>query len=195
MTRQNSIGIAILAAGESTRLGTPKQLLKYKGKTLIKYITEVALGDGTSDVSIILGSDASALRRELDGLPVTIIENPKWKEGLSSSIVTATESLHHSHDAILFMTVDQPMVTSDLLKKFITVFQTSDSLIVACKYADTVGVPALFEKTLYPRLLALQGDHGAKDIILDEGAEAMFIPFPDGEIDIDTLADLEKLDQ
>ncbi|MBM4169579.1 MAG: nucleotidyltransferase family protein [Ignavibacteria bacterium] len=186
------IGIVVLAAGDSRRLGQPKQLLSYKGKTLLRHIVDVACDAGASDVSVVLGAHREVLERELRP-EVSTIRNDEWKEGLASSVRAAVNHLGGDMDALLFMTVDQPHVDVHLLQSIFFSYLQSSARVVACTYGGTSGIPALFDRSFFSTLRQLEGDRGAKEIIASMGKEVRLIPFPQGAIDIDTLSDYDTI--
>ena len=190
----DSIGVILLAAGSSARLGKPKQLLKFQGETLLRHQTKIALGASAS-VTVTLGSRIEIVRKEVEDLPVEIVENEDWESGMSSSIRVGLKKLLDDDrlKAAIVMVCDQPFVTKTLLEKIIAKFQETDSLIVACAYRNTFGVPALFHRRLFPELLALDAQAGAKHLIQKYAARAEAILFPEGAFDVDTPADYEKL--
>lgn len=193
MVDQGSIHAVILAAGESLRLGSPKQLLLFRGTTLIRHLAKTALDSRADKVSIVIGANAEEIRAEVSRLPVTIVKNATWKEGMSSSIRAAVEALGPNAAAMLFLLSDQPLVSTPILNSLIESFREHPRHIAACSYSNTVGVPALFPREFYPDLSSLTGDAGAKTVILRNLKSVSQIPFPEGSIDIDSLSDLKKL--
>jgi molybdenum cofactor cytidylyltransferase len=194
----NDCGLILLAAGASTRLGKPKQLLPWQQKPLLQHMIEVALGANCCPVTLILGANASQLTPITENKDISVVYNPEWQEGMASSIrygLTALLESAAGTEAVIFMVCDQPHVTAALLKDLIAAHQHSGKKIVASQYADTIGIPALFEKSLFPALLQLKGDGGAKRIIQQYSHEVQPVAFPMGYIDIDTAADYEKLTQ
>ena len=189
------IGVILLAAGASTRLGKPKQLLRFQGETLLRRNAKIALA-ASKRVIVTLGSQIEILRKEIEDLPVEIIENKDWATGMSGSIKVGLKEFLNDADkakAVIVMVCDQPFVNEKLLEKIITKFQETDSPIVACEYQNALGVPALFRKNLFPELLALDAQTGAKQLIKKYHALAAAISFPEGAFDIDTPADYENL--
>jgi molybdenum cofactor cytidylyltransferase len=190
-----SVSIIILAAGSSSRLGFPKQLLKVGEKTLILHITEVALSTG-KQVSIVLGANTEKIEPEISNLSVQIIKNPNWKEGMASSLRAGLQSVDlASTDGILVMLCDQIFTDKSLLDALIQTFETQKPLAVCSEYDYQKGVPAIFSKTLFDEIMQLQGDKGAKSIIKKYENQIPGIPFPKGNIDIDTQEDIEKWQQ
>ena len=191
----DSIGIILLAAGASARLGEPKQLLRFQGETLLRRSVKVALA-ASNRVIVTLGSRIEILRKEIEDLPVEIVENKDWATGMSGSIKVSLKKFLDDADkvkAVIVMVCDQPFVNEKLLEKIITKFQETGSPIVACEYQNAIGVPALFHKNLFPELLALDAQTGAKQLIKKYHALAAAISFPEGAFDVDTPADYEYL--
>lgn len=190
-----NIGIVILAAGASTRMGgQPKQLIKWEGRTLIRRAVETALSTPFRPVAVVLGANKAQIARELDGLPVTIIDNPFWEQGLSSSIKTGLAAVYLTQkeiDAVLFMLTDQPHVDRGVLLQLVHVYTESGKPIVASRYADQLGVPALFGRDHLAELLSLEGDQGAKLVIQNHPDDCAEVLFESGSIDLDTASDVE----
>lgn len=183
------IGILILAAGASTRLGQPKQLLSYQGKPLIRQMAEVAIASNCQQVGVVLGAYALAIEPHLSNLNLHIFYNENWSRGMASSIECGLRemlTISLELDAIVLMVCDQPFVSSDLINKLIAGYRDLNYPIVASEYAGILGVPALFHKTFFPELLTLQGDVGAKSIIRKHHSCSLGIPFAQGAIDLDT---------
>jgi molybdenum cofactor cytidylyltransferase len=198
MPTQNNngkIGIILLAAGESKRLGRPKQLLKFAGKTFLQHGLKTAHASIASPIVTVLGANADVLKNKIaDDTHVVI--NANWNEGMASSIragVKAILEIDPSVDGVILMVCDQPYVDCIVLNNLIAAHQISGKPIVASSYNNTFGPPTLFQKVMFPELLQLYGDTGAKSVVKQHADEVEIISFPMGEIDIDTEADYEKL--
>jgi molybdenum cofactor cytidylyltransferase len=129
---------------------------------------------------------------------VQIVFNPEWQQGIASSIRCGLQTLLNrtpSPDQVIFMVCDQPFVTTGLLLELINERQNTHQPIVASAYGDTLGIPALFDKTMFAQLLDLQGDTGARKIISQHTAQTARVAFPEGAFDIDTNAAYEALVQ
>jgi molybdenum cofactor cytidylyltransferase len=190
------IGAVILAAGGSSRLGQPKQLLRFRGKTLIRAVVDAACKAGCSPVVVVIGSDSENIHRELAHLNVIEVRNTNWQRGIGSSIRSGVQALvDQSSDvaAILLLACDQPAVNAHSIERLIAMHEATKKNIVASSYANTVGVPALFERPLSRELLALGDEAGAKSIILQNPERVTQFEFPEGAIDIDSWEDWEKL--
>lgn len=191
-----STGIVILAAGESARMGEPKQLLAFRGTTLLRQAIDTALALAGAPVAVVLGAHAAEIRAQLDEPRVLLIENPHWREGMGGSLRTGLGALltaHQEISAVIFLVCDQPFLDAATLRTLISTHATTHSAIVAAEYGGTLGVPALFARALFPELLAVKGDAGARQIIRAHREQAIGVPFPDGAVDIDTPADFSRL--
>lgn len=191
-----STGIIILAAGDSTRMGTPKQLLAWNGTSLLRHAISQALALPNADVVVVLGAKLDAMRREIGDLPALVVENPNWREGMGSSLRAGLRALLDTQpgtEAVIFHLCDQPLVSAAIMEALAARHRESGCALVASEYGGTLGVPALFDRSLFPELLALGGAEGARQVIRRHCALAAAIPFPGGEIDIDTADDYARL--
>ena len=194
-TQADSIGVILLAAGASARLGEPKQMLHFQGETLLRRMAKSALGV-SNKVVVTLGAQIEITRKEIEDLPVEIAGNEDWQSGMSGSIKAGLKKFLDDADelqAVVVMVCDQPFVNEKLLGKIITTFQETAAPVVACAYQNTLGVPALFSAKLFPELLALDAQTGAKRLIKKYAAQTAAVSFPEGEFDIDTPNDYENL--
>ena len=190
-------GAVILAAGGSSRFGQSKQLLPFRGKTLLRTIINAACEAGCSPVVVVIGSNDEKIHPELAHAKVIEVRNANWQRGIGSSIRSGVQALiDYAPDvaAILLLVCDQPAVNARVIENLIATRETTKKEIVASSYADTVGVPALFDRSLFERLLSLGDEAGAKSIILQNLDRVAQFAFPEGAIDIDTWEDWGKLD-
>jgi molybdenum cofactor cytidylyltransferase len=193
----DKIGLILLAAGGSSRLGQPKQLLAYKGGNLIQHAAQVALDSDNSPIVVVVGAGAEQTRKSLDQYSISFVENQRWQEGMASSIKAGLGKLTElspDMDGVILMVCDQPYVTPHLLRKMKKQWQDTGRGIVACTYAGTVGTPALFARDYFADLLALDGQEGAKKILMALRSFITLITFPLGQVDIDTPEDLKNLE-
>jgi molybdenum cofactor cytidylyltransferase len=189
------VATVVLAAGGSSRMGSPKQLLRIDGITLVRRAAETALSSRCQRVYVVVGAAAEAVRRELSELSVEVIDNPDWEEGLAGSIrvgIEAAQAGRPELDAAILATVDQPRIHAALLDRLIEVFAGGEQEIVACTYAETLGAPALFARRHFADLTRLSGDRGAKSLLRAREAEVARVPFPEGGIDLDTPEDYQR---
>ncbi len=184
-----------MAAGASTRLGRPKQLLQWEGSPLIFHLTLQAILSAASRTLVVVGCQAARVANVLIGLDAHLVENSDWKAGVSSSIHRAVEAALEDPplDGLLILTCDQPHVTAETVNRLLKAQSESGRTIVASEYGGTWGVPALFMRSHFPELLQLQGDRGAKEIISRHRASVETVPFPKGAVDLDTEEDLKNL--
>lgn len=190
----NNIGIILLAAGESKRMGSPKQLLDIDGKSLLRRTAEVALATDCYPVVMVIGANKTQIAPEIIDLPLTVIDNPMWHEGMSSSVKMGMAGLYMTYkdvEAVIMLVCDQPYLSVALLERMIEVYRAKKPPIVACKYGEEVGVPALFDRKLFDELLTLTGDKGAKPILMNHLDEAYPVTFEAGSVDLDTPEDYE----
>ncbi|MGM9510132.1 nucleotidyltransferase family protein [Larkinella sp. GY13] len=191
-----NIAIIILAAGTSSRLNhQPKQLIEWEGRTLLRRVVDTALATTFRPVVVVVGANKNRIAPELEGLPVTIIDNQHWPQGLSSSVKTGLAAVYLTQkeiDAVVFLLTDQPHVDRGLLLQLVQVYEESGKGIVASGYANSLGVPALFDRKYISELLSLEGDQGAKWIIKNHPDDCAEVPFEPGSIDLDTSQDVER---
>lgn len=194
--KRDEYGIIVLAAGNSSRLGEPKQLLPFQGKSLIRHIAEAALETVGNHVVIVTGSNAPLIERELEGLLITPVFNSGWQEGMSASIKAGIHAmqLHFPEvkGAILAVS-DQPFVSSKIFNALISLSEASGKGIVASRYSDALGTPALFAASYFPTLSQLSGAGGAKKLFKRFSDDVSAYPFAQGSIDIDTREDYKRL--
>jgi molybdenum cofactor cytidylyltransferase len=196
MTSANNIGVVILAAGASTRLGKPKQLLKFKCKSLLQNSIDAAVHSDADSTIIVLGANAEQISNEIDRSGITILVNKEWEEGMASSVRNGLNELlfiSPATDAVIFVVCDQPHVSSDLINDLINTQKQTGKPIVTCNYGETIGPPALFYKSLFDELMKLKGDAGARKIIQHHSDQVATVLFEKGKIDIDTEADYNAL--
>jgi molybdenum cofactor cytidylyltransferase len=178
----------ILAAGSSSRLGQPKQLLVYQGVTLLERVFEIAK-KVTKNTKIVVGDYSEEIIQLIDDKQV-ILHNPAAHEGMGTSIRVGVETVKNEADAVLILLTDQPFVTFELLEKMITLYKESQAPIIACDYGEQLGVPILFDKQFFPELLQLSGDKGARAFLKNYPDQIKTVSFPEGKFDIDTPEDL-----
>jgi molybdenum cofactor cytidylyltransferase len=216
----NEIAAVILAAGGSSRFARPKQLVQFRGKSLLRRIVDAAAEAKCSPVVVVIGSETEKTRDELAGTSAIAVENKDWQRGIGTSIrggvqgvidnatkegrfPLARRSLAKAAkrpsaaekppllEGIVLLTCDQPFVDAQTIEQLIALRKKTKKTIVVSSYSDTLGVPALFDRSCFAELLALDDDSGAKPIILSKRERVAEFPFPEGKIDIDTVEDLE----
>ena len=187
--------IIILAAGESSRMGSPKQNLNYNGQTLLQGAVKNALAVAET-VLVVLGANRENIEYAIKDQPVQILINANWIEGMASSISLAVSELQTNYPQVtsaIVMVCDQPYANAELLQQLTDAGNSYEKGIIASAYKDTFGVPALFKAKYFPYLLALKGKDGAKKLLLMHADDVQLIPFPLGAVDIDTTEDYDRL--
>jgi molybdenum cofactor cytidylyltransferase len=155
-TETSSIAIIILAAGASTRMGTPKQLLFYQGRSFLHHITETAIASVCKPVVIVLGANAEQVCPEVKQLSVRVVKSRDWACGMSASIKSGIELLNNlpqKIEAVVITLCDQPFVSPQLIDQLVNTYYSTNKPIVACEYAGILGVPALFSQSFFQNLL------------------------------------------
>lgn len=193
----STIGIALLAAGASSRLGEPKQLLRFQDETLLRRAARTALQVENQKTVVVLGANASIIHDEIADLPVETIVNHDWQNGMSSSIKSGLRKLLEIEpelSAVVLMLCDQPFVTAQTLMNLVEKFAATKKSIVACEYEKMVGVPALFARAMFGELLDLKGEAGARFVIKKfAAADLAKIAQPEAAFDVDTIEDYRQL--
>ncbi|RXJ98974.1 glycosyl transferase [Arcobacter sp. CECT 8989] len=183
------LAVLILAAGTSSRLGESKQLVRYKRKTLLEHACQKAL-EVSDDVFVVLGSNSEICKEKIKNLSVKTIFNKDFREGLSSSIRTGISRIEE-YDNVLIMLCDQPFIPVNHMKKIVNLSQKENKIICSL-YNQKHAVPVIFPKKYFNQLKKLNGDTGAKIIIMENNHT--IIPLEDKyAIDIDTKEDLKLL--
>ena len=187
--------IIILAAGNSSRLGRPKQLLAYKDKPLLQVISDAALQTAFRPVTIVLGAYKNEIAKQING-GVNYVINDHWQQGMASSIaagLAATLELSPGIQHVIITVSDQAFISQKIFEQLYQQQQLSGKGIVASRYGETAGTPVLFSKKYFAGLLSLKGDSGAKSILKTYPEDTEAITFEKGEMDIDTEEDYKKL--
>jgi CTP:molybdopterin cytidylyltransferase MocA len=190
-----SAGVAavILAAGGSRRLGRPKQLVDYQGETLIARSVRIAREAGLEPVVVVVGAEREAVRAAARA-KVSFAENDDWREGIASSMragLKAVEEIAPDAAGVVMMACDQPRLTAEHLLRLVDGFAAG--ALVCSMYAGVRGVPAVFPRSMFPELMKLSGDVGARKLLGHGGWSVVEVPFDGGEVDIDAPEDLGRL--
>jgi CTP:molybdopterin cytidylyltransferase MocA len=193
----------ILAAGASRRLGQPKQLLKLGGEFLIEHAIRLANEAGAKPVILVLGAHSDSIRPFIALNGAIEIFNDQWEQGIASSIRAGIHGLEirerdepaDAAPGVLILSCDQPRLTAAHLRALIETFSArSEPVIVASTYAGVQGVPAVFPRCAFTDLVALQGDKGARALLVEPPCPVIGIPFDGGEVDIDHPGDMAELE-
>lgn len=197
--RQNdtrpSVGVVILAAGASRRMGQPKQLLVLNGETLVRRTARIALSLNCGPVAVVTGAHADVVKTALENCEVEQVLCDQWQEGMGASLRTGVEWLSGRYSdlrAVLILLIDQPGVDATYLRDLLQLFEQSRMPVAASEYEETLGPPAVFSRELFPELFGLRGDFGAKKLIRSKRTQCASLPFPAGGVDLDTPEDWGK---
>jgi len=192
-----SITAVVLAAGGSERLGQPKQLILLNGETLIARALRLANETGASPVFSVLGAQHELVAKAIGTSGAIAVINENWRAGISTSIVAGLRAVaEQAPDSrgVLLLVCDQPRLSVHHLRELFRAFDEREGeAIVASAYASTRGIPAIFPRAVFPGLLALRGDRGARTLIENAPCRVVSVRFEGGELDIDSPRDLEQL--
>jgi len=192
----NNTGIVILAAGASSRFGTPKQLIPFNGKTLLQHVIDEAGNAEPAAIVVVTGANTDEIASSLSDDNFNLVFNEEWAKGMASGIVAGVHAiirLNNSIEKIIIAVCDQPFVNAALFKQLNQVQQETGKPIVASTYANTIGTPVLFSRRYFDQLLSLEGDTGAKKLLKEYSGDVATVDFPKGVVDIDTQDDLDRL--
>jgi len=182
----------VLAAGGSTRLGAPKQLLTYKGATLLDHVLDTARACEFDQLICVIGGSATEIREHVDLSNAEIVENPHFGEGCSSSIAAALQTVDARADVVVLMLADQPGVTADTVAALIK--GRGASPLAACAYEDGRGHPLAFDRSTFADLKRLHGDKGVWKLLDLRAGEVVDVPIPGlTPRDVDTDEDYRAL--
>lgn len=182
--------VVLLAAGASRRFGSPKQLARVEGQTLLRRMARTALAARPAGCVVVLGARAERLRRELAGLDVRVVVNVRWRAGLSRSLAAGVAALPPDARAALVLLADQAAIGPADLELLRACWRRDPRRIVAACARDRLGPPAILPRAVFPALRRLQGDAGAQDLLRDPARRAVGIEMPGAAIDIDRPSDL-----
>jgi molybdenum cofactor cytidylyltransferase len=185
-----SLQVIVLAAGDAKRFGSPKQLARINGVPMLRLVLGRALTLAGAQVTVVLGAHANSIAPALGRLSVNVVVNRNWEEGLSASIRAGVASVPGSVGGLLLLLADQVGVTSSDLQRLADAWRRNPQAIVAGQYGGGYGVPALFPRSQFPRLAALRGEQGARQLLRGGGVRIVGVPMPGGAQDIDTPEDL-----
>ncbi|HMC01970.1 MAG TPA: nucleotidyltransferase family protein [Flavobacteriaceae bacterium] len=198
MSDKLNIAILILAAGESKRMGTPKQLLKWKNTTLLGHTIQVSETLNLKTF-VVLGANFEEIKNSISSRSIQILNHENWKNGLGSSIAFGVDYIFKNEldiEAILIVLADQPLINSEYLNSMISVFEKGKNQIIASSYKDgKKGVPVLFDKIYFKELAQLSNDKGAKRLIEKYTDKVVLLNAESMVSDIDTLEDYNGLYQ
>jgi len=188
------VSAVVLAAGAARRLGRLKQLLPWGGQTMLEHVVDTVLASAVDEVVVVLGCQAAVVQQALASRPVRGVVNAAWEEGLATSLRAGLAAVSPQAEAALFVLGDQPRLTSQTINRLLAHYRTTRCPIVVPVYLGRRGNPVLFARSLFPELLALQGDVGGRVLLEKQRADVAEVDVGSEEIfvDVDTLQDYKE---
>jgi molybdenum cofactor cytidylyltransferase len=195
MASAPAIAAVVLAAGGSTRMGEPKQLLLLGEKPMVRRTTEAVCAAGLDQVVVVIGAQANAVQQALAGLPVEFAVNQDWAKGMSTSLRAGLCMLRPAIQAVLVVLADQPEVSPGLLRTLVERYEATGAAIVVPFYQGQRGNPVLFDRSIFPELLAVQGDRGGRELLARHREKLERVDTDDAAVvlDVDTRQDYEQV--
>ena len=188
------IAAVVLAAGLSRRMGKAKLLLEIAGRPIVRHAVEGVRSAGLDPVLVVTGPEPAPIEAALHGLPVQIAVNPAPEAGQAGSVRAGIATLPPEVDTVLIALGDQPALDPGIIPALLAAHRAGGRPIVAPRYQDGPGNPVLFDRAIFPELLALTGDQGARPVIARDPGRVEWVrverPMPP---DVDTPADYEKI--
>jgi len=199
LSTQKKITIILLAAGRSSRMGQNKLLVEVGGETLLENALRSATRSSADNVIIVTGANNEENEPIITRFPALTAYNADWEKGIGSSIKCGLKMAIKNHedlDAVIISVCDQPFLFSDIFNRLIGRYLTSGKTVVASDYEGSLGVPVLYNKSMFEELMKIPDEYGAKKYILEKMDAEMIekVPFTKGDIDVDTLEDLNQFE-
>jgi molybdenum cofactor cytidylyltransferase len=188
-----NVHVLVLAAGASTRLGQPKQLVQIGGRPALHIAMSNAVAVAGNAVTVVIGANANDLTYLLSHSPASSLVNRQWEEGIASSIRCGLTVVPAAADAVMIVLGDQVCVTADDLKRLLAAWNRQENDIAAATYERHVGVPAIFPRWCFAELAQLRGDEGARKILQRNPDRIVRVPMTNAGFDLDTPEDLAAL--
>lgn len=188
-----NLGIIILAAGSASRMGSPKQILDINGKSLLERVIALTDHMDAGVRTVVLGANKEVIKPEIAHLAVSIIENPNWQEGMSTSIkmgMVGTFMINKDVDKVLVLAGDMPGISVQHLNRLVAAsLEVPEKTIFASAYDETIGVPCVFGKEHFIDLIELEGDTGAAQVFMKYKDSLLPVTMTEGSVDLDTPKD------
>ncbi len=188
----DNVYAVILAAGASSRMGSPKQLLIWQDRPFLAHAIGSARSVLAERIVVVLGANAEAIKAAIDLYDVSVALNPDWADGMAGSIRAGIQALPAKADAVLLMLCDQPLINAAHLQSLLQAWQHAPERIVVSQYAESFGVPAVFPAAYFAQLAGLTGDLGAKPLLMQFEETLVKVPLREAELDIDTQGDYQR---
>lgn len=196
MTHATNVGVIVLAAGASERMGQPKQLLRLGGRSLLRRAVDTALASVCRPVVVTIGAHRDLVEAELTSLPVVVAHNPEWSQGMSSSLRVGVAALLRAAAGVEGAVItlgDQPLVRAADIDRLVDTRHDTRKDIVASAYAGVRGVPMFIAAAMFDDVAALQGQGGAKHLIARYPARVAVVQLEAAAVDLDTPADVDRM--
>jgi molybdenum cofactor cytidylyltransferase len=193
-----TVGALILAAGAASRMGRAKQLLEFRGHSLLEHAIEQASLAGFNPLVIVLGAHAAEIQPALAGQMVEVVLNEEWQSGMGSSLTRGLARLREIAprlSALAVLLADQPRIRADHLQGMWRLFEKQGCVCVAAEYSGTLGAPAIFRENQFAALAALPPESGAGQLLRSSDMPVCRYPLPEAAIDVDTPEDYAALDR
>ncbi|WP_446807890.1 nucleotidyltransferase family protein [Methylomonas sp. 2BW1-5-20] len=189
----DNVYAVILAAGASSRMGSPKQLLIWQDRPLLAHAIGSARSVLAERIVVVLGANAEAIKAAIDLDGISMALNPDWADGMAGSIRAGIEVLPATASAVLLMLCDQPLINAAHLQNLVQAWRHAPERIVVSQYAESFGVPAVFPAAFFAQLAGLPGDRGAKPLLMQFEEMLVKVSLQEAELDIDTQGDYQRL--
>lgn len=189
----SATAVILLAAGQSSRMGSPKQLLPFQNSTLIEVVTDRLLSLSPVPLLVVLGANQEQIAPLLENRPVFTLFNPHWESGMASSIRTGITHIQDNFpqtDRVMVCLVDQPLILPKHYQQLLATSIQFPGKVIAAKYRGQPGVPMLFPKPFYSVLEHVQKDTGAKHWIRSHPESVVTVELPEAAFDWDTREDI-----
>ena len=189
------ISAVVLAAGLASRMGRPKQLLRIGGESLVRRAARTALASPVQEVVVVVGAAAEEVRNEIADLPLRVVVNPRFADGMATSLRAGVAALAPESEAVIVLLADQPLLTREVLEALVRRFRETAAPLVVPRYGGQRGNPVLLARALYPELGEVSGDAGAREVVAQHIHEAAFVDVPDARAqrDVDTWEEFEDV--
>jgi molybdenum cofactor cytidylyltransferase len=190
---QRRISAIVLAAGASQRFGSPKQLVDIAGLSMIAHVLRQVMASSVDESVVVLGCSAEQIAPYVP-LGCRVVVNTDWQEGLSSSLRAGLGAIDPRAEAVLFVLADQPRLTSESIEHILRAYYGTTRSIVVPMSEGRRGTPALFDRKLFPALVALRGDVGGREVMARLPDEILTVEMssPEMFLDVDTRRDYER---
>lgn len=182
----------VLAAGPSSRLGRPKQLVEFAGIPLVAYAATQVVEHCDAGVIVVTGARHDEVVAALAGLPIRAVYNPAWREGMGASVRQGMTGISPKARAVLLVPADLPRVDAAVLQRLVDAWREAPDRVTAARYDGVVGTPAIFPRRLWTQLQKIHGDRGARRII-ESAKDVLTVDMPEAAFDLDTPEDLAAL--